>query len=742
MFEHAPVLTISASTDIQQLNHCGYAVVDKKTGPDTYTLKIGNDKVAIKASGDFLNEGDSIRYQIKNNHLIIEKKNPSATAAFHHDDSFALKNSNENSTVKVVLGTIIDNLENSSKPNQAIINETESILNSFRGKLEKIAPETLQNVDKLLSQLKNREITQTDKSELIELLRNIESSCSKLTQSPKTSHYQLVGLLDKNIPEGIYRLSSNLTQENISALLSELKTDFQGNMADLFLRTIPAQDNNTIAITLPSQDILKELLSLKSLFSSPIMKTIPSQVYENILLERGEIPISALRELDSFFMSSGSTTLSPVRAGSETAQVETLTQWLRTALDFTTDAIAQRCPFSQSLPISSLEKVFGHIFSSDKIPGITHQTLNENTDKSSLISDIAEKLGYNFEHKILNSTSQEIFDHLVSNNLKKNLLSLISTGSFQTGSELFHSVKEYASIISDTIGFAQKIVANPNFIRQDYGLLAENNLIAIENKFSELIDKISNYITELRSSGNSISQPNLLLLKDTITRLYNNVPDIFKQLSEELKQEAFSAGNSPESITAKVNKTREMLTELDSILKKTALEPDTLAKSQQNISLARPLRDSAESFLSRLESLQLLARNTSTPDGEQQILALPMKISGEWTEANIRFVKKKVRGKSSNRPRQYTVFLNVSPVSTGAISVKMDYTAKKALTLEMEFEQKAVKDWFEQNKNRLNDILSGIGFSSVMYNFTSQRKTQRSLSLQNGLPKGDIDLKI
>ncbi|MDO5576530.1 MAG: hypothetical protein Q4F84_05575, partial [Fibrobacter sp.] len=131
-----------------------------------------------------------------------------------------------------------------------------------------------------------------------------------------------------------------------------------------------------------------------------------------------------------------------------------------------------------------------------------------------------------------------------------------------------------------------------------------------------------------------------------------------------------------------------------------------------------------------------------TPDGEQQILALPMKISGEWTEANIRFVKKKVRGKSSNHHRQYTVFLNVSPASTGAISVKMDYSAQKALKLEMEFEQKAVKDWFDQNKNKLNDILLGIGFSSVMYNFTSQRKTQRSLSKRNDLPKGDIDLKV
>jgi len=74
MFEDTQILISSSNQGIQQLKHSGYAVVEEKKGPDTYLIRIGSDKVTIKTTDDSLHEGESIRYQIKNNHLIIEKK--------------------------------------------------------------------------------------------------------------------------------------------------------------------------------------------------------------------------------------------------------------------------------------------------------------------------------------------------------------------------------------------------------------------------------------------------------------------------------------------------------------------------------------------------------------------------------------------------------------------------------------------------------------------------------------------
>ena len=48
--------------------------------------------------------------------------------------------------------------------------------------------------------------------------------------------------------------------------------------------------------------------------------------------------------------------------------------------------------------------------------------------------------------------------------------------------------------------------------------------------------------------------------------------------------------------------------------------------------VAAALRNQTESVLGRLESLQVLARQAPSPEGQQQIFALPVKVDGQWDE--------------------------------------------------------------------------------------------------------------
>lgn len=777
MFEDTQILISSSNQRIQQSKHSGYAVVEKKKGPDTYLIRIGSDRVTIKTTDNSLHEGENIRYQIKNNHLIIEKKNHQLNCdSPRHNDSFSLEKSDENNSVKIIIGSIIDRLEHSNKPDLAIINEIESVLNSFKSKIEKIDPETLETIRNLLEELKGGTITESDRTRLTELLQRIKNSCDKLIHSTEIKDYRFIGLIEKNIPEGIYSFSSVLKTDNLSDIFSEFQINFPENRDNfLFFRVIHSQDNNTIAVALRPQDLITELTSLNSLFSSPAMKTIPAQVYEKILSERGHIQISALKKLDDFFLSSGSITFPSTRAGSRAAQIETLTQWFRTVIDFDTrtETAASRCPFSSSSSIAALieksdEPVIPGI--GHEIPGITHEMLKESTDKSKAVSYVAEKLGYNYESGILDSTNQKSLDYSDTTCLKKVLLSLITTKSLPFGygdsSELYNRLNsafnKYNTVITDSIELALKTVnkqadSSHDFSGQNHDQFSAKSVESLSKKTAEIFLEFSNLINNLNSPQKDPLpglNSSLSLLKDALIKCNSSVLEILRLLSSELKNGSFSVSdNYHEEIIGKINRSEELQKELNLIIKdlvslsdiqKHAQSGDSLKSQIRNDSLSYPLllRDSAESVLSRLESLQLLARNTHTPEGDQQILALPMKISGEWTEVNIRFVKKRIHRKRQNPKQQYSVFLNVSPGSTGAISVKMDYTTRKTLKLEMEFEHKRVKKWFDQNRDKFQDILLNIGFTSVLYLTTSQKKSQESIFQSDVSSGGDVDLKI
>jgi hypothetical protein len=116
-------------------------------------------------------------------------------------------------------------------------------------------------------------------------------------------------------------------------------------------------------------------------------------------------------------------------------------------------------------------------------------------------------------------------------------------------------------------------------------------------------------------------------------------------------------------------------------------------------------RGQAISAIERLESMQLLARPARTAEGEQQVLAIPVRLDDEWSEMQIHLLKKR-GGKRAKRPSRFTLNVHVAPSALGSVDAKIEYAAGKSCVIDLGFEKPAVRSWFER---RASDIVSGLG---------------------------------
>lgn len=126
-------------------------------------------------------------------------------------------------------------------------------------------------------------------------------------------------------------------------------------------------------------------------------------------------------------------------------------------------------------------------------------------------------------------------------------------------------------------------------------------------------------------------------------------------------------------------------------------------------------------------------------------MALPMKIGGEWTEVNIRFIKKKEGRDKKSKQNHFSVYLNVSPSQLGAISVKLEYELKKSMCLDIEFEKRESRSWFSRNSESLRKALSKLDLPQVrmiIHQVRTKEQKREQKREQYKETDGAIDLKI
>jgi hypothetical protein len=113
-----------------------------------------------------------------------------------------------------------------------------------------------------------------------------------------------------------------------------------------------------------------------------------------------------------------------------------------------------------------------------------------------------------------------------------------------------------------------------------------------------------------------------------------------------------------------------------------------------------------------------------------------MKIGGEWTEVNVKFVKKRNRGKKHSPNQHYSVSLNVSPSKLGGIEVRMEYEVKKSLRLSMTFENELTANWFSNHNDPFRKAIGELGLPITQFELHKRTLTKAATQVSQREKEG------
>ena len=154
------------------------------------------------------------------------------------------------------------------------------------------------------------------------------------------------------------------------------------------------------------------------------------------------------------------------------------------------------------------------------------------------------------------------------------------------------------------------------------------------------------------------------------------------------------------------------------------------------------LKQQVEQVLTRVESMQVLAKQVIFSDSQQQVISLPMKIEGQWTDVVVKFMKKGPSEKKQSG-KNVSVVIHVAPTLLGEITVFMDYSGKKNFSMRMEFEKTSSRQWFENNRAEFSKAIGKFGFSSFKIDMKTGRDRQPVDTITEAASptSGTIDIK-
>jgi hypothetical protein len=159
--------------------------------------------------------------------------------------------------------------------------------------------------------------------------------------------------------------------------------------------------------------------------------------------------------------------------------------------------------------------------------------------------------------------------------------------------------------------------------------------------------------------------------------------------------------------------------DLDSQVRALKSEMDTItarAMFSADRSQVQGLVQQLDNTLNRLESLQILARSAPGPDGQQQIVSIPVRIGDEWTDMTVRLIRKR-RPHAKREREDFSVLISISPTFLGAIEVRMEYARKRDLGVNISFERGATRAWFDKNREEFLGAIQALGFKNVHFSF-------------------------
>lgn len=393
----------------------------------------------------------------------------------------------------------------------------------------------------------------------------------------------------------------------------------------------------------------------------------------------------------------------------------------------------------------------GDIHKSD-ILGLVHKTTTSINDTLIQSSISSQPMPQEIYQKLLSAASMhQETDRSILNNIRSlsNFFHL-PEGQTNVGSDqlllIQHQISQSAQTIRTSLmeAFSKLDLSSRYFPDQTATpTVSASGNQTVDNLRSELLMHISKALQNVFSSARNVEGLAKQLSALQIPKIEELITDI-TSLSQQAKQ-------SGEKM---MDKLKNLLLELSMIQReegKSATQGLEKTVSKEQFQLASSsvelLKQGAQTLLNRLESLQLLSSTVQTRTGENQIVALPVKIGQEWTEVQIKFIKEKKSKNQEGQKQNISVYLNTSPSVLGDVSVSLDYQAPSSLRLSFQFEKPEVRSWFREQSEEIRRTLEEIGLTPAGLDFSMKRKKstvsqKRNVETKDQTVDQNIDMKV
>lgn len=717
--------------------------VEKKNDNENYVIKSSSGTFSVKIKNGELSEGDNVVLSFTSSGIRLEKagRQFDNVVLSAQDEYTGAASSGEK--FRMLFTSFKESIQTGNE--SAILKNASAMLdlikNSEPGSIDILQLRSL--VDEATKLLAQRNNSSDPLSKVLTELINTISSALTSAQETGTVFSRILQPAD-NLMAGLFSpgtLSEALSLLNIkkdSGDTEDMLRAIFDKYGKIILKISGSVSSGFLATALTGENLSQEIKSIIAGFKSPMLQSLPPEALRTVLDANRYVSESSLNDLDNLVQEMTSR-FPKERAGSRSAAVMSAAGWLSGSLDMikTGVSIAAQAPTHEAgiIPdeISKLRNLIQQsalrIQSGYTDGGITEEMFSANS-REKIIPLSVSNLGLDLESSLLKSGGP------VHDGIKSQLLSIanrtVAIDSFQIQADML----KVRNAIDDSLRATADTIDRINKISSSGKNISDINK-AIGNENAPLLDKL----LQLRDVLKTLSDAGVI--QSDLSKQLENLMKV-PAAKPELTYNTLTEIRTVLGLIAQNIDNRNIQTDRNSVNSVPEQAPDTeLQKMQHEMQaeLQLKIRHSAETALNRLESLQLLARQLPTTEGEQQMLALPMKIADEWTEVNIRFIKKDdTKGKKKAAGSNFTVYLNLSPKNLGNVSVKMDYVLKKSLRISMEIEQDSTRNFFNKFSDQIKNAIAKLGLP--VFSIDIRKLTEKNSISEKSSVEQLIDVKV
>jgi uncharacterized protein YdeI (BOF family) len=670
-------------------------VIEKSTDKNQVIIKTSSGAIPVNVDSSRFTNGDPVVLTLHNGSFRLEKSGVKIDNIEIDKDIFL-----KSTATTVRLADILEYLKQSAATGDSLLisENVKTVLDLIndKGAYSGIDKTLLTATLKAISaRIEQPGTLSSDAIESLQKLKNILQTIITIKPESELPIFSLA--VASTLRNGIHLITTDtlfslVDNNNIHQQVQKQLDPFRDKSGNIAVR-VSGDTQKKIIVPLPDISLRREFQSIITGMKSSLLQSIPPESLESLLTQRGSVEFDTLTNLDNQLVTISSRFPSE-RAGSRSAAVAVITNWLSQSID-TIDNGEQPVKVPPVLPQSLQNDIesIDTILRKSTMPmlatlsgsGITETTLSEEARPDALPL-LFSKLGLDNESKMLHNST-------VSSTIKTELLKLLSVCIDN------NPVQEYKTVTDQNVRSAVKNLNN--FIE-----FFESNEELTPQTLQQGIAQLVN----LKEQLSAIVPPvHLQTVTDNIDKIIKLLADFKSNNSDLMPQLKDKTGILFEMLTAGSEAGKDQ-----SAQQKDTARSELIMQSSANQGADETMfkiRSTVESAINKLESLQLLARQTPIADGsQQQILALPMKIGNEWTELNIRFLKKESSQKrKQSNGSSFNVQINLAPVNLGAVSVKMDYIVKKSLRISMDFEKDTTRDFFQKNNTAIKTAIAELG---------------------------------